>query len=37
MAHNVTFIPSDGTGPEIAEATKRVLEGTGVEFDWEGL
>ncbi len=35
MPHNVTFIPGDGTGPEIAEATKRVLEGTGVEFDWD--
>jgi isocitrate dehydrogenase (NAD+) len=35
MAHRVTFIPGDGTGPEIAEATRRVLEGTGVEFDWD--
>src|SRR5687768_8299125 len=35
MPHRVTFIPGDGTGPEIAEATKRVLEGTGVEFDWD--
>jgi isocitrate dehydrogenase (NAD+) len=34
MPHKVTFIPGDGTGPEIADATKRVLEGTGVEFDW---
>jgi isocitrate dehydrogenase (NAD+) len=31
----VTFIPGDGTGPEIAEATRRVLEATGVEFDWD--
>src|SRR4051794_7573429 len=35
MAHRVTLIPGDGTGPEIAEATRRVLEATGVEFDWE--
>jgi isocitrate dehydrogenase (NAD+) len=35
LAHRVTFIPGDGTGPEIAEATRRVLEATGVEFDWE--
>src|SRR5215210_1412079 len=35
MPQNVTFIPGDGTGPEIAEATKRVLEGTGVEFAWD--
>src|SRR4029078_1744430 len=34
-AHRVTFIPGDGTGPELAEATKRVLEATGVEFDWD--
>jgi isocitrate dehydrogenase (NAD+) len=30
LAHNVTLIPGDGTGPEIAEATRRVLEATGV-------
>ena len=35
MAYSVTFIPGDGTGPEIAEATKRVLEATGVDFDWD--
>jgi isocitrate dehydrogenase (NAD+) len=35
MAYPVTFIPGDGTGPEIAEATRRVLEATGVEFDWD--
>jgi isocitrate dehydrogenase (NAD+) len=35
VAHRVTFIPGDGTGPEIAEATKRVLEATGVDFEWD--
>jgi isocitrate dehydrogenase (NAD+) len=35
MAHRVTFIPGDGTGPEIAGATRRVLEATGAEFDWD--
>ena len=35
MAHRVTLIPGDGTGPEITEATRRVLEATGVEFDWD--
>src|SRR3954465_16026494 len=35
VAHRVTFIPGDGTGPEIAEATQRVLEATGVDFDWD--
>jgi isocitrate dehydrogenase (NAD+) len=35
MAHRVTLIPGDGIGPELAEATRRVLDATGVEFDWE--
>jgi isocitrate dehydrogenase (NAD+) len=35
MAHRVTLIPGDGTGPEIAEATRRVLDATGVAFDWD--
>src|SRR3954453_12130027 len=35
MAHRVTLIPGDGIGPELAEATRRVLEGTGVAFEWE--
>src|ERR671916_2659275 len=34
MAYDVTFIPGDGTGPELAQATRRVLEATGVEFNW---
>jgi isocitrate dehydrogenase (NAD+) len=33
--HRVTLIPGDGTGPEIADATRRVLEATGVKFDWD--
>ena len=35
MAHRVTLIPGDGTGPELTEATRRVLEATGVEFEWD--
>src|ERR1051325_6263504 len=35
MAHEATCIPGDGTGPELAEATRRVLEATGVEFQWD--
>jgi isocitrate dehydrogenase (NAD+) len=31
----VTLIPGDGTGPELVEATRRVLEATGVEFEWD--
>src|SRR5215467_8135588 len=30
MAHRVVLIPGDGTGPELTEATRRVLEATGV-------
>ena len=35
MTHEVTLIPGDGTGPELIEATRRVLEATGVEFQWD--
>jgi isocitrate dehydrogenase (NAD+) len=35
MPHLVTLIPGDGTGPELTEATRRVLEATGVELDWD--
>jgi isocitrate dehydrogenase (NAD+) len=35
MAHRVTLIPGDGTGPEIAEATRRVLEASGAELAWD--
>jgi len=35
MGHRVTLIPGDGTGPELTEATRRVLEATGVDLDWE--
>jgi isocitrate dehydrogenase (NAD+) len=35
MPYNITLIPGDGVGPEITEATRRVLEGTGVKFNWE--
>jgi isocitrate dehydrogenase (NAD+) len=35
MSHKITLIPGDGVGPEITTATVRVLEATGVRFDWE--
>jgi isocitrate dehydrogenase (NAD+) len=34
MVHRVTLIPGDGTGPELIDATRRVLEATGVAFEW---
>ncbi len=33
--HKVTLIPGDGIGPEVSKATVRMLEATGVKFDWE--
>jgi len=35
VAHHVTLIPGDGTGPELTEATRRVLEATDVQFEWD--
>jgi isocitrate dehydrogenase (NAD+) len=35
MPYNVTLIPGDGIGPELAAATRRVLDASGVSFDWE--
>jgi isocitrate dehydrogenase (NAD+) len=35
MQHRVTFVPGDGIGPEVAQATQRVLEATGVKFQWD--
>ena len=37
MAHTITLIPGDGIGPEVADATRRVLEASGVKIDWEVL
>ena len=33
--YTVTLIPGDGTGPELTEATRRVLDATGVGFEWD--
>jgi isocitrate dehydrogenase (NAD+) len=35
MGHTITLIPGDGIGPEVAEATQRVLAAAGVRIDWE--
>lgn len=35
MSHLVTLIPGDGIGPEVAAATREVLEATGVPFAWD--
>ena len=35
MAHQITLIPGDGIGPEVSQATQRVLQAAGVEIDWD--
>ena len=35
MAHQVTLIRGDGTGPELAEAARRCIDATGVAIDWD--
>ncbi len=35
MAYTITLIPGDGIGPEVTTAAVRVLEATGIEFNWE--
>src|SRR2546423_5610415 len=35
VPHRVTLIPGDGVGPELSAATRRVIEATGVEFEWD--
>src|SRR5450759_387322 len=35
MAHLITLIPGDGIGPEVADASVRAVDATGVAVDWE--
>jgi len=35
MAYTVTLIPGDGIGPDVTTAAVRVLEATGIQFNWE--
>lgn len=35
MPHHITLIPGDGIGPEVADATVKVLEATGVHIAWD--
>jgi isocitrate dehydrogenase (NAD+) len=37
MAHRVTLIPGDGIGPEVMDATLKVLDATGVDFTWDRI
>ena len=35
VSYSVTLIPGDGIGPEVADATVRAVDATGVKIDWE--
>lgn len=35
MAHQVTLITGDGTGPELAEAARLCIDATGIKIDWD--
>ena len=37
IKHKVTLIPGEGIGPEVAAATRRILEAAGVQIDWEEI
>jgi len=37
VRHKVTLIPGEGIGPEVAAATRRILEAAGVQIDWEEI
>ena len=37
MTHKITLIPGDGNGPEVTRAVIRILEATGVKFEWESF
>src|SRR5512147_356699 len=34
-SYKVTLIPGDGIGPEVTQAAIRILEATGIKFEWE--
>jgi len=35
MSYTITLIPGDGTGPDVTEAMRRVVEATGVSVGWD--
>ena len=37
MTYKITLIPGDGIGPEVTQAAVRILEATGVKFEWESF
>jgi isocitrate dehydrogenase (NAD+) len=37
MTHKITLLPGEGIGPEVAAATKQILQASGVKIEWEEL
>ena len=37
MAHRITLLPGDGIGPEVAAATRRIIDASGVTIEWESF
>src|SRR4051812_26171541 len=37
MSHKVTLIPGDGIGPEVTNSAVRIIEASGIKFDWESF
>jgi len=37
MKHKITLIPGDGIGPEITDATIKVIAAAGVDIEWERI
>lgn len=35
MRHTITLLPGDGIGPEVTDATVRIVEATGVSIRWD--
>ena len=35
MALNITLLPGDGIGPEVANAARQIVEASGVSVEWE--
>ena len=35
MGYKITLLPGDGIGPEVMKAVVRILEATGIKFEWE--
>lgn len=34
MTHTIALLPGDGIGPEVSQATKQVIDATGVKIEW---